>query len=167
MIGAETIADVYSRLSTALGSDKIVIMGGAAVKLAADPQRKISDVDVIVLLPYSDFIRREKRLALMDFKLRTGKTISLYDKRNRLELDLGTKRFFGPKGESFGMQNGAIASSSATKIIKSGVGQVNCRIMGPAQLLEMKVWLLLNRTHHLNKKAMDKRDIISILKKFY
>ncbi|MDE1828032.1 MAG: hypothetical protein KGH65_02640 [Candidatus Micrarchaeota archaeon] len=166
MIENGTIANVYSRLEIALGGSNIIIVGGAAVKLIADPSRKLNDIDILVALNYSEFLRREKQLGICGFELRNGKIITLFDKENKIEIDLGYKKDFGIKGQILGNPNKEVHSTAVTKTLKYHGGTVICRIMAPAQLLRMKVALLLYRKSRAKRNA-DKKDIISILKKFY
>ncbi|MDE1762002.1 MAG: hypothetical protein KGH59_03685 [Candidatus Micrarchaeota archaeon] len=167
MIGTKKIVDTYRRLAKALGTRRVVLIGGCAVKLAAGPSRKVNDVDVAVIMPYGEFLEHRKRLESANFELKVGNVISLYDRTNMIDVDLGKKKEFGPMGKSFGMTNSEIGSTALVKPVKLGGEVFGCAVMGPEQMLRMKVWLLLNRKHDTRKQAADRRDIISILKKFY
>ncbi len=162
-----TILDVYTRVYRALGFRKVILVGGAAIKLLVNSSRIASDIDVLTDFPYSYLRKRTKALELDGFRLKLAPTVQLIDNKTQVEMDFGYKKDFSASVKYLGIVHKEINSKAVAKKFGYKGKKVDVFIMSPEYLLSTKLQLLLLRGRSESKRRRDKEDIINILNKFY
>ncbi len=86
------LSDIYGRLVKLFGTDRIVIIGGAAVALSCDPLQQIHDIDVA--LDPKLLYEKDKRIEENGFRIVRDytKIAFLVDKISSMEIDLRIKQ---------------------------------------------------------------------------
>ncbi len=166
-LSTNTILDIYSRLRHALKSRKVVLEGGAAIKLLVKSSRLVSDIDASTDMPYVDFKRKFKELGLVGFKFVPASIVLFTDNKTKAELDFGYRKEFGPSNGYLGLTHKDIVSKAVAKNFNYKGEKVRVFIMTPEHLLDRKLKLMMLPGRSELKRKRDKEDIISILDRFY
>ncbi len=172
----ELIANIYKRLEVLFGTDEIMLLGGAAIKISSNPSRHINDIDV-ALFPkklYGIDSRLIEELGFQSVK-RGYKLTSLIDKKSGIKIEvsaksyqklnksLGIKNFNGKNPTILGLGLREVIQDS--KVIK--VGDVIIHIPSGLDQILMKYNLWLLRGEGKTKNQKDAEDIRKLVAFYY
>ena len=158
------------------GTDEIILIGGAAIKLSSDPSRKIHDIDA-TLYPKKLYGLDNQQIEELGFKpLKEGdKLISLIDKKTGIEIEVSAKlcqmlnRALGIK--SFNEENPTVLGLDLSEVIHDSkivkVGDIKIRVPSGLDQILMKYNLWLFRGEGKTENQKDAEDIKKLVAFYY
>ncbi|MCL5101993.1 MAG: hypothetical protein M1544_01390 [Candidatus Marsarchaeota archaeon] len=175
----KTIAEIYKRFVSALSYDGVIVFSGSAITLLCDPERKLKDIDVIILDKGAVEAADEKKMKEAGFSIvkNKGKAVALLDEEYHVSIDSdvsdekereikeGITLKVGPLPEGR-----TLIGIPINKVIENIV-IVNCNgirinVASPAIEIILKYNLWLKRGSG-NLGSKDAIDICKLVKKFY
>jgi len=170
------IVDVYGRLQLVLGTDRIVVVGGCAMKLTCDPERPLHDIDLAVS-PKFLYGVQEDLLADNGFsaEYEDGKLLVVMDKATNIEVEVSSKTC-GNLNNKLGIppyteSNPTVLGVNLNSVIDEGIfidvyGK-KIRVPNHVQQLVMKYNLWLFRGNGQIYGQKDAEDIRKIINAYY
>lgn len=174
--GASRIAGIYFRLGKALGTDRMVVVGGSAMKLTCDPDRPSNDID-LALPPRLLAGISQARLVAYGFTgyYEDSRLLVALDKESGIEVEVSSKNC-GNLNQKIGLpryseESPTVLGISIDAVIDGGrlinVNGIGVRVPQPLHQLIMKYNLWLFRGDGKLKDQKDANDIRKIVRFYY